>query len=121
VGVVVSAGKMDKCVKVRIPKQVWNNKIRKYFTEHYALLVSDPANSTRAGDVVRIRDGYRPATRAARVAHIVTNVISPFGPPLGDRAPVPSDEELRGERHEKKVHKDERQALRGRKLALERV
>lgn len=29
VGVVVSAGKMDKTVKVRVPKQVWNRRIRK--------------------------------------------------------------------------------------------
>jgi len=28
-GVVVSAGKMDKTVKVRIPQQKWNRKIKK--------------------------------------------------------------------------------------------
>ena len=31
VGVVISAGKMDKTVKVRLPSQQWNSKIKKVF------------------------------------------------------------------------------------------
>jgi small subunit ribosomal protein S17 len=136
--VVVSAGLMQKTVKVRIGTQQWNNHIRKvcsplpfpplsfyhlavYFnwtnllssaqkynrTTH--LLVHDPRDSLRAGDIITIQPGWR---ASKHVHHVVSSIIAPFGTTVEERPPVPSAEEREAERDKKKAAKDERRRSR---------
>ncbi|KAF2422459.1 nucleic acid-binding protein, partial [Tothia fuscella] len=90
VGVVVSAGKMMKTVKVQIPKQKWNKRIQKNYPIPYNVLVSDPTESTREGDVVSIQSGLR---TSPKVNHVVSDIIAPMGPPLSQRPRLPTPEE----------------------------
>ena len=60
-----------------------------YFVLHPSYLITDPRNSTRAGDVVRFaRWPY--ARGSPRVQHIVTEIVSAFGPRLDERPPLPT-------------------------------
>ncbi|KAL8784145.1 MAG: hypothetical protein Q9213_004119 [Squamulea squamosa] len=90
-GVVVSAGKMMKAVKVRTVKQVYDSFLQKHYTAHQSHLVSDPNESLRTGDVVRIT-ARPPASKHIR--HVVTEIIAPWGPPAEERPPIPSVEDL---------------------------
>lgn len=110
-GVVVSAGKMVKTVKVRIAKQEWHKHIRKYFPSSTTYLVSDPNSSLREGDVVRIASGWR---TSKHIRHVVSSIIAPFGTPIDTRPPIPTEEERIAERQRKRLAKDVRQAARGR-------
>ncbi|CRK17944.1 hypothetical protein BN1723_011456 [Verticillium longisporum] len=56
-GVVVSAGLMQKTVKVRVGGQKYNRKVQKMFTTPKSYLVHDPNSSLRTGDVVSIMPG----------------------------------------------------------------
>ncbi|KAF2455339.1 hypothetical protein BDY21DRAFT_350484 [Lineolata rhizophorae] len=108
-GVVVSTGKMMKTVKVRVATRTWNSHIRKFYPSSVNYLVSDPNNSTREGDVVAIRSGWR---TAKHVRHIVTSIIAPFGTPVADRPPLPSLVELEERREEKYEEKKARKKVR---------
>ncbi|KAI9698099.1 MAG: hypothetical protein M1820_007607 [Bogoriella megaspora] len=108
-GVVVSAGKMQKTVKVRIVKQQWNAHIRKHFHRPIHYLTHDPASSVREGDIIKFQSGYR---CSKHVRHVVTQIIAPFGPSLDARPPVPSLAELQIEEDAKKERKEERKKLR---------
>lgn len=55
VGVVVSQGKMDKTVKVRIRNTNWNRHVSKYIVSHRNMLVHDELNKCREGDIVRLQ------------------------------------------------------------------
>lgn len=81
--------------------QTWN------FSKN--ILVHDPKSSVRLGDVVAVSPGWRVSKQ---VRHVVTHIIAPFGTPLEDRPPVPTEEERLAERAEKKARKDERRAAR---------
>ncbi|KZF21874.1 nucleic acid-binding protein [Xylona heveae TC161] len=111
-GVVVSAGKMMKTVKVRIAQQNWNNHIRKFFSKPTHYLVRDPNNSTREGDIVRIAAGFRVSKQ---VRHVVTAIIAPFGDTLRSRPHVPSEakrqRQLEAKRHAKLARRAERRRL----------
>ncbi|RCI11070.1 hypothetical protein L249_7463 [Ophiocordyceps polyrhachis-furcata BCC 54312] len=98
-GIVVSAGLMQKTVKVRIGGQKWNKTINKWFSDPKHYLVHDPKSSLRTGDVVSIR-------------HVIKQIIAPFGTPINERPPVPTLEERIAEREAKKVAKDKRRAIR---------
>jgi len=117
-GVVVSAGKMKKAVKVQITQQEWNKKIRKHFPSTTTHLVSDPNSSLRTGDVVSIASGFR---TSRNIRHVVSSIIAPFGPPVEARPPVPTASELLALRAQHRLLKDVRQAARGRKASAERV
>ncbi|KAF2753739.1 nucleic acid-binding protein [Pseudovirgaria hyperparasitica] len=117
-GVVVSAGKMDRTVKVRIATQTWNKRVKKHFPDAKHHLVHDPANSVREGDVVSIQSGWR---KAQHVRHVVTKILSPFGSPLEDRPRLPTLEEYRVAREKLRLEKDVRQATRGRGASVKRV
>lgn len=127
-GVVVSAGLMDKTVKVRVGGQKWNKTVNKastslladifeslansqmqWFAEPKQYLVHDPNSSVRTGDVVSIVPGW-PTSRHKR--HVVKHIIAPYGTPIEARPPVPSLEERIAERESKKALKDERRAAR---------
>ncbi|KAL8794531.1 MAG: hypothetical protein Q9195_002866 [Heterodermia aff. obscurata] len=106
-GVVVSAGKMMKAVKVRTTKQVYNSFLKKHFQTYESHLVSDPTNSLRTGDVVRIASGWR---ASKHINHRVTEIVAPWGPPISERPKIPSDEEILAMKGVKKAAKMERRA-----------
>ncbi|KAF2746925.1 nucleic acid-binding protein [Sporormia fimetaria CBS 119925] len=110
-GVVVSAGKMAKAVKVRVAEQEWNKHIRKYFPRPRNYLVADPNNSLVEGDIVRISSGWR---FSKSIHHVVTAIVAPFGAPATDRPPVLTEEQLLQKRLEKRLEKDVRSAAAGR-------
>ncbi|KPM40191.1 hypothetical protein AK830_g6397 [Neonectria ditissima] len=108
-GVVVSAGLMQKTVKVRVGGQKWNKIVNKYYADPKHYLVHDPNSSLRTGDVISIVPGW-PTSQHKR--HVVKHIIAPFGVPIEDRPPVPSLEERITEREAKKATKDERRAAK---------
>ncbi|KAI3339370.1 hypothetical protein F4824DRAFT_498635 [Ustulina deusta] len=131
-GIVVSAGFMDKTVKVRLGGQRWEQRVHKtdmvlklcvptesltppvllpgpqWFKAPRFKLVHDPANSLRQGDVVAITPSWR---ESQHVRHVVKHIIAPCGPAIEARPPIPSMEERAAERIAKRVAKDERRAL----------
>ncbi|KND93040.1 37S ribosomal protein S17, mitochondrial [Tolypocladium ophioglossoides CBS 100239] len=106
-GVVVSAGLMQRTVKVRVGGQKWNKIVNKWFADPKHYLVHDPNSSLRTGDVVSIVPGW-PTSQHKR--HVVKQIIAPYGVPIDERPPVPSLEERIAEREAKKAAKDERRA-----------
>ncbi|KAK4136221.1 nucleic acid-binding protein, partial [Trichocladium antarcticum] len=107
-GVVVSAGLMDKTVKVRVGGQKWNNFVKKFFDDPQHHLVHDPANSLRTGDVVAITPGWR-VSKDKR--HVVKHIIAPgSGVPIEARAAIPSAEHRHAEREAARAAKDARRA-----------
>ncbi|KAF1963550.1 nucleic acid-binding protein [Byssothecium circinans] len=118
VGVVVSAGKMDRAVKVRIAKQEWNKKFRKHFPSPETHIVADPQNSLVEGDVVRIASGWR---TSKTIRHVVTAIVAPFGAPVQDRPPVLTDEQRMELRIKERILKDVRSAAKGRSTSEQRL
>jgi small subunit ribosomal protein S17 len=74
--------------------------------------VHDPNASLREGDIISISPGWR---MSKHVHHVVSAIIAPFGEPIEERPPVPTEEERIKEREEKKRIKDER---RGRSYSV---
>ncbi|RDW63974.1 hypothetical protein BP5796_10476 [Coleophoma crateriformis] len=103
--VVVSAGLMQKTVKVRIGVQKWNSHVRKNYNLASHLLVHDPNSSLRQGDVISITPGWRVSKH---VHHVVDSIIAPYGVPIEERPRVPSEAERIAEREEKMRAKVER-------------
>ncbi|CCU82980.1 hypothetical protein BGHDH14_bgh06030 [Blumeria hordei DH14] len=108
--VVVSAGLMQKTVKVQVGVQQWNSHIKKislvkYFNRRRNHLVHDPNDSVRIGDIVAISAGSRVAKH---VRHVVTKIIAPFGVPIEERPPIPTIEERNAAKEEKRRLKQER-------------
>lgn len=118
VGVVVSAGKMSRAVKVRVAGQEWNKLFRKHFPAHKHYTVSDPNNSLVEGDVVRITSGHR---TSSTIRHVVTAIVAPFGEPVENRPRVLSAEELDKLRVQERLLKDVRAAERGREASVQRL
>ncbi|KAI2627502.1 nucleic acid-binding protein [Hypoxylon sp. NC1633] len=104
-GVVVSAGRMDKTVKVRLGGQRWEPKVQKFFKEPRFRLVHDPANSVCQGDVVAITPSWRVSQH---VRHVVKYIIAPYGDAIDQRPPIPTLEERIAEKVAKRAAKDER-------------
>ncbi|XP_014558546.1 hypothetical protein COCVIDRAFT_94192 [Bipolaris victoriae FI3] len=118
IGVVVSAGKMSKAVKVRVAEQEWNKKFRKHFPAPKNYLVRDPNNSLVEGDVVRIASGHRTSTA---IHHVVTSIVAPFGEPVEKRPPVLTEAQLDEQRIKDRLLKDVRSAARGRQVSVQRL
>ncbi|KAF5549740.1 hypothetical protein FPHYL_9570 [Fusarium phyllophilum] len=108
-GVVVSAGLMDKTVKVRVGGQKWNKIVNKWFADPKHYLVHDPNSSLRTGDVVSIVPGW-PTSQHKR--HVIKHIIAPYGTPTAERPPVPTLEKRIADYEAKKAKKDERRAAR---------
>ncbi|KAI0098826.1 hypothetical protein GGR51DRAFT_576824 [Nemania sp. FL0031] len=122
-GIVVSAGLMDKTVKVRLGGHRWEERVHKWFKEPRYKLVHDPRNSLRQGDVVAITPSWR---ESQHVRHVVKHIIAPYGGVAIDaRPPIPTMEERAAERAAQRAAKDERRALHRRitenLLAAERL
>ncbi|KAI1087744.1 nucleic acid-binding protein [Rostrohypoxylon terebratum] len=107
-GVVVSAGLMDKTVKVKLGGFRWEPRVQKYFKEPRFKLVHDPRNSVRQGDIVAITPTWRVSQH---VRHVVKHIIAPYGEPIDERPPIPTLEERVAEAAAKRAAKDERRAL----------
>ncbi|KAI8950188.1 hypothetical protein F4801DRAFT_579652 [Xylaria longipes] len=108
-GIVVSAGLMDKTVKVRLGGQRWEQRVHKWFKEPRYKLVHDPRNSLRQGDVVAITPSWR---ESQHVRHVVKHIIAPYGGVgIDERPPVPTIEERAAERIAAREAKDQRRAL----------
>ncbi|KAE9981854.1 hypothetical protein BLS_006920 [Venturia inaequalis] len=118
VGVVISAGKMMKTVKVRVAKQKWNKRIQKYYDEPFNILVSDPTQSVREGDVISCISGLR---SSSTVRHVVTGIIAPMGPPLSERPPVPTESQRLAAKEADRAARDIKQAAKGRVVAGRRA
>ncbi|KAI0118128.1 nucleic acid-binding protein [Hypoxylon sp. NC0597] len=108
-GIVVSAGLMDKTVKVKLGGLRWEPRVQKYFKEPRFKLVHDPRNSVRQGDVVAITPTWRVSQH---VRHVVKHIIAPYGDPIDERPPIPTLEEREAEVAAKRAAKDERRAAR---------
>lgn len=65
VGVVISAGKMDKTIKVKVERLEKHPRYKKYIKKTKKYLVHDPENQGREGDIVLIREG-RPFSKLKR-------------------------------------------------------
>ena len=118
VGVVVTAGKMSRAVKVRVAGQEWNKMFRKHFPSHKHYTVSAPNNSLVEGDVVRITSGHR---TSSTIRHVVTAIVAPFGQPVEDRPRVLNAEELDKLRTQERLLKDVRAAESGRQASVQRL
>ena len=55
--------------------------------------------------MITLQSGWR---RSKHVNHVVTSIVSPFGTPIFDRQPVPTEEERLAARDEKRAAKDQR-------------
>ena len=64
-GVVISAGKMDKTVKVAVDRMFKHPRYHKYVRRTKKYLVHDPENKCKEGDIVIIREG-RPFSKLKR-------------------------------------------------------
>ncbi|KAI0012404.1 nucleic acid-binding protein [Xylariaceae sp. FL0662B] len=106
-GIVVSAGLMDKTVKVKLAGMRWEPRVQKYFRDPRFRLVHDPRNSVRQGDVVAITPSWR---ESQHVRHVVKHIVAPYGAPIDERPPVPTLEERVAEREAKRAAKDQRRA-----------
>jgi small subunit ribosomal protein S17 len=76
-GIVISAGKMDKTVKVLVERLAMHPTYKKHIKKRKKYLVHDPENKCKEGDKVIIREG-RPFSKLKRfyVAKILGNVKS---------------------------------------------
>ncbi|QPG76442.1 hypothetical protein FOA43_003831 [Brettanomyces nanus] len=94
VGFVVSQGKMDKTIKVRVMQKVFDKKIQKELLKKKDYLAHDESNICREGDLVRI-EATRPlsARKFFSVAEIKKNKGQQF-------AKYQSEAKLRVEREE---------------------
>ncbi|KAI1489701.1 hypothetical protein F5X96DRAFT_639792 [Biscogniauxia mediterranea] len=107
-GIVVSAGLMEKTVKVKLGGVRWEPRVQKYFKQPQFKLVHDPRNSVRQGDVVAITPSWRVSQH---VRHVIKHIIAPYGEPIEARPAVPTLEERVAERAEKRARKDERRKV----------
>lgn len=104
-GIVVSAGLMDKTVKVKLGGQRWEKRINKHFKQPRYALVHDPRNSVRQGDIISIQTSWR---ESQHVRHVVKHILAPYGEAIEARPAVPSLEELIEEKIAKRAAKNER-------------
>ena len=81
-GRVISAGRMDKTVRVEYRHTVYDKHIRRPFPAKSRLLVADPQNACREGDVIQFGNGWR---ASKNVHHVVERIVAPFGTPLKER------------------------------------
>ncbi|KAI9370846.1 hypothetical protein BJX61DRAFT_513903 [Aspergillus egyptiacus] len=101
-GTVVSVGRMDRTVRVDCRHTIWDDNLRKFYTQVTTFMVSDPRNSLREGDVIEFSSGY---PKSRRVHHVVERIIAPFGEAIENRPPVMSREERDALRAEKRAAK----------------
>lgn len=70
-------------------------------------MVSDPTQSTRTGDVVRIIDEGQVSRR---IHHVISEIVTPWGAPLEQRPALPSPEERSAAQEQNRHRKLDRRA-----------
>jgi small subunit ribosomal protein S17 len=108
-GIVISAGLMQKTVKVRVGGQKWHPFLQKYFDSPRHHLVHDPTMSLRMGDIIAMRSGWRTSKHKR---HVVTQIIKPSGIPIHERPPLLTSNELTAGWLEKRAQKESRRQNR---------
>ncbi|OTA98568.1 hypothetical protein M426DRAFT_325868 [Hypoxylon sp. CI-4A] len=116
-GIVVSAGLMDKTVKVKLGGLRWEPRVQKFFKQPRFHLVHDPRNSVRQGDVVAIMPSWR---ESQHVRHVVKHIIAPYGEPIEERPPIPAVGERLAEDAVKREAKVKRRTARRELEALKK-
>jgi ribosomal protein S17 len=89
-GTVISAGLMDRTVRVRHKHTTYNKHLRKLYPAKTTFMVSDPRNSLREGDVIEFSSGWR---ASKNVRHVVERIVAPFGIGVDERPAVMSRKE----------------------------
>ncbi|KAL2373733.1 hypothetical protein BDBG_00327 [Blastomyces gilchristii SLH14081] len=100
-GTVLTAGRMDKTVRVLHKHTAYHKRLHKSYPASTIYLVHDPCNSLRQGDVIEFSSGWR---TSKNVRHVVERIVAPFGEPVEQRPQVLSwaeREALKAEREEK--------------------
>ncbi|OJJ49144.1 hypothetical protein ASPZODRAFT_129551 [Penicilliopsis zonata CBS 506.65] len=108
-GTVISAGLMDRTVRVAHRHTTWDSHIRKLYPKVTKYMVSDPRNSLREGDVIEFSSGF---PKSRHVRHVVERIIAPFGESLESRPPLMTKEERDAVRVEKRAAKLDRREAR---------
>ncbi|RAH46127.1 uS17 family ribosomal protein [Aspergillus brunneoviolaceus CBS 621.78] len=108
-GTVISAGRMVRTVRVLHWNVEWDAHLRKYYRKKEIILVSDPRESLRVGDVIEFSSGH---PKSRNVHHVVERIIAPFGDPIEDRPAVMTREERDAARAEKRTAKWQRRQAR---------
>ncbi|EAW06922.1 uS17 family ribosomal protein [Aspergillus clavatus NRRL 1] len=109
-GTVVSVGRMDRTVRVSYRHTTWDPHLRKSYPKTTHILVSDPRNSLREGDVIEFSSGF---PKSRRVRHVVERIVAPFGSAIEDRPAVMTREERDALRVQKRAAKWARREERG--------
>ncbi len=71
--------------------------------------MSDPNDSLRTGDSVRIMSGWR---TSRHITHVVVEILAPWGPAIEERPPVLTEVELLKIKKEQREKRVERRRLR---------
>jgi small subunit ribosomal protein S17 len=150
VGVVISAGRMSKAVKVRIAAQEWNKKFRKVrfppLPDAFSNLCSQAIKPQHHERSMLTMFQHFPSEQTYLVAdpnsslvegdvvriasgwrtsrsirHVVTSIVAPFGEPVENRPPILSEEERMQIRIKERLLKDVRSAAKGRQTSLQRL
>ena len=149
VGVVVSAGLMDKAVKVRIAGQEWNKKFRKVCTappptssslrfpfpptneihvchtnstQHFPSQTTHLVSDPTSSLVTGDVVRISSGWRTSKhIRHVVTSIVAPFGSPVEDRPPILTEEQRMELRVKQRLMKDVRAAQAGRQVSLQRL
>ncbi|KAF3490587.1 uncharacterized protein GIQ15_00104 [Arthroderma uncinatum] len=108
-GTVISAGRMQRTVRVEHINIKFNKQVQKRFAVKETYKVSDPRNSLRVGDKIEFWSGRRVSKH---VRHVVERIVVPFGTPIEDRPPVMTySERLESELNARKERRLRRMGL----------
>lgn len=96
---------MSRTVRVEYRHLTFSKHLNKTFPQKSNVLVADPNNSLREGDVIVFSNGWR---KSKHVSHVVDKIVTPFGTPIEDRPPVMTRAEREALRDEKAMAKRQR-------------
>ena len=96
------------------PSSHFIDTIAQHFQTNQNYLVSDPTSATRTGDVVRITEAGKVSKH---IRHRVTEIVTPWGPPITERPAVLSQEEIIAMKQAKRKRKEERKQEKKAKLS----
>jgi len=92
VGHVTSAGKTAKAAIVRTTFQTYDRFLKTHSTIKRKFHISDPTNALHTHDVIRFSH-FPYLSQSPNIAHTVTKIIAPWGPPLSKRPALLTAEE----------------------------
>ncbi|KAI5304711.1 hypothetical protein KEM56_006077 [Ascosphaera pollenicola] len=115
-GTVISAGRMDRTVRVQYNQFMFHKHLNKTFPDKTVYMVADPNNSLRVGDVIEFSNGWR---KSRNIRHVVERIIAPFGSRVEERPPILGREQREAKLQEKREEKLERKEKNGKKVSRE--